>query len=137
VVSGQTPRPGSHVNLPLYSLLTAGFLVALAVIALIFVKADNNTTPVLISIVGLIATTVPSLIAAAYAERTNRDIRNGVVEEKVKSATKEALVEHQVVTRDGPFVGASTQALLDLLAQRHGTQTTADPAHLSDPPGVD
>lgn len=139
-MSGNTPV---RVNLPLASLVTAVTLVAIAVVALILVKPGAETTPVLISIVGLIVSTVPSLIAAAYSERTSRDIRNGVVEAKMKTAARQALEEHQVLTRDGPFVGASTQALLDLLAQRHGSEPVASstakltPFAPPDTPGVD
>jgi hypothetical protein len=90
------------------------------------VFVDASRMPQVVILMGIVASTIPSLIASAYAERTNRDLRNGVVEAKTQIGASRALVEHAVVTRDGPFVAASTQALLDLLAQRHGDQPTAD-----------
>lgn len=116
----------SRTNLPVVSLLAAVSLIGIAVVALIFVHLDDRTTPVFLSLIGLIVTTVPSLIAAAYAERVSKDVRNGVVEAKTKTAVKEALNEHQVVTRDGPFVAASTEALLRVLADRGVTPTPTD-----------
>lgn len=124
--------PGPGTNLPVFSLLAAVAFLALGVAALIFV--DASRMPQVLILIGLVASTIPSLIASAYAERTNRDLRNGVVEAKVKSGVKDALVEHQVVTRDGPYVAASTQALLEILQQRHGdsTDTTVpEPSPLS------
>lgn len=118
--------PGGTTNVPLYSLLTAVALVGLGVLALIFVKPGEATTPQLVIIIGLVATAVPACIGAAFAERTSRDVRNGVLIQQVKTGATQALVEHNVVTRDGPYVAASTQALLDLLGERHGTASGQD-----------
>jgi hypothetical protein len=116
-----------RTNLPVISIIAAVSLVGLAIVALIFVHLDDRTTPVFLSVIGLIVTTVPSLIAAAYAERVSKDVRNGVVEDKVRTATKDALAEHGVVTRDGPFVAASTEALLRLLQETHDRAQDGSP----------
>lgn len=123
--SSGTPR--ASTNLPVYSLIAAVVFVGLAVAALVFVPADDVRITQVVLLVGLVVSTVPSLIASAYSERTSRDVRNGVLVDQVKVGTKQALTEHGVVTRDGPYVHATTQALLDLLSQRHGTEQTADP----------
>lgn len=119
--------PGPTTNLPFYSLIAAVLFVALAVLALVFVPRDDTRMAQLVLVIGLIVTTVPSLIASAFAERTSRDVRNGVLVDQVKTGTKQALVEHNVVTRDGPYVAATTQALLDILQDRHGQYAPPEP----------
>lgn len=42
-------------------------------------------------LIGLIVTTIPSLLGSAFAERTSRDIRNGVLENVVQSGAQAAL----------------------------------------------
>lgn len=72
-------------NLPLYSLTAVILFVAFGVTGAVVADNDN----VLQLMIGLIITTVPSLIAAAFAERASRDIRNGVVKDKVKEGLHE------------------------------------------------
>lgn len=123
-----TNRRGPQAgNLPLYALITAGGFLALAVAAIIFTDPDKQTTPVFMSVIGLILTTIPSLIAAGFAERASRDIRNGVVEEKAKDGAKQALVEHQVITRDGPAMTLAMSALASLL-EKNTSATQANTA---------
>lgn len=85
--NGRDPRLNS--NLPIYALICAVAFFALAVAALAVVDLDDNTTPGLLMLVGLVVTTVPSLVAAAFSERAARDIRNGTVTQKVKDALQE------------------------------------------------
>jgi hypothetical protein len=119
--------PRATTNLPLLSLATAVALVGLGVIALIFVPAGSASTPQLVIIIGLVATAVPACIAAAFAERTSRDVRNGVLVQQAKAGASQALIEHNVVTRDGPYVAATTQALLEILQARHGDSDDTAP----------
>ena len=130
-IDGQGKIPGG-MNLPVLSLLTAVLFLALAVVALVFVPKDDTRMTQVVLLVGLVASTVPSLIASAFAERTNRDIRNGVLVHQAKTGASQALVEHNVVTRDGPYVAATTQALLEILQQRHGDHLPPPP--VADPP---
>lgn len=120
-----TPRPST--NLPLLSLGAAVLFVALAVLALVFVPKDDQRLTQVVLLVGLVVSTVPSLIASAYSERTSKDMRNGVMIQQVKVGTKQALTEHNVVTRDGPYVAATTQALLEILQARHGGSADTTP----------
>lgn len=55
-------------------------------------------------IIGLVISTVPALVAAAYAERASRDIRNGTVTQKAREGTTRAL-------RDTGMVEATSQAM--------------------------
>lgn len=83
-------------NLPVWSLGSAVILVAMAIVGLGIIDLDENSSPIFLMIVGLIVTTVPSLISAAYSERISRDIRNGTVTEKVKDALDEKGVTEAV-----------------------------------------
>ncbi len=78
-------------KMPIYALSAAFGMLVLAVVLLLFTDPEQQTTPVFVSIVGLIITTIPSLLAAAFAERAVRDIRNGVLKGKVKEAINETL----------------------------------------------
>lgn len=121
------PGPIKGGNLPIYSLIAAVLFVGLAVVALVFVPQDDQRMTQVVLLIGLVVSTVPSLIAAAFSERVSRDVRNGVAAEQARRGAAAALADHGVVTRDGPYVAATTQALLDLLAQRHGDHQTAGP----------
>lgn len=125
-VADHTPT-NRATNLPVLSLGAAVLFVALAVLALVFVPKDDQRLTQVVLLVGLVVSTVPSLIASAYSERTSKDMRNGVMVDQVKTGARQALVEHNVVTRDGPYVAATTQALLDILQTRHGASTDTSP----------
>lgn len=117
-------RANTRNNLPLYSLGSAILLLLSAVIAVVVVDPSKQSTPVFISVMGLILTTVPSLLAAAFAERTARDVRNGVVEEKVRNGAHQAMREAGVITREGPAVTLAMESLAALLKQN--TKVTED-----------
>lgn len=120
-------------NLPYASLASAVLLIIVGAVVVVSGNGGENGGAILI---GLVVTTIPSLIAAAFAERNAKDIRNGTVTEKVRQGTHKALDEAGVVTRDGPAVqaamtasAASTAALTALLqrlepAVEHNTEVT-------------
>lgn len=87
-MSNRDNTPGSG-NLPVYALAAAVVLVLAALGSLLFVDPESKSTPQLYIVVGLIVTTVPSLIAAAFAERVSRDVRNGTLKGKVVDALDE------------------------------------------------
>lgn len=92
-------------------------IVAAVVVALSITKAlDNRSTPLVVTLLSIVGTAFPALVAAAYSERAARDIRNGVVREQVRRGSREAIRDEQVVTRDGPVVTAELAALTELLA---------------------
>lgn len=97
-------------------------------------KLDDRATPLVVSLLGMVATIVPGLVAATYSERASRDIRNGTVVAKaregavqafadpmakaqLRQAAGEALEDKQVVTRVGPVVTAELAALTQLLGE--------------------
>jgi uncharacterized membrane protein len=85
-------------NIPIIaSIMAAVFLIA-AVVMVMFTNEDRATTPQFVTLIGLVVTTIPSLIAAAFAERSSRDIRNGVVTDKAKDGALKALEESGVTT---------------------------------------
>lgn len=148
----QTTIP-ARTNAPLYSLGAGVALVALAILALTVIPERNQSQTFIV--VGLIVTTVPSLIAAGFAERSSRDIRNGVVEEKVKTGATRALVETGVTdVVDASGRGASSTAAIDALTAHtaaltsvlqtmspapsypDGTVYSSDPAEDGTPPPV-
>lgn len=74
-------------NFPWTTVVVLAILVtALIVLSLIRNESANLIIPVLVGL-------IPGLLAAGYAERTNRDVRNGVVQHKAKEGAKEALAE--------------------------------------------
>lgn len=77
---------------------------------------DDRTTPLALTLMGLIASTVTSLVGALYSARTSADLRNGTVVAKVKEGTHEALREAEVVTRHGPVATESTRAMTEQTA---------------------
>lgn len=103
-MSDRTP-PTARTNPPLYSLLSLVVLVG-AVVALI-VSGHANESGVYIAVV---AAAVPGLVAAASSERVARDIRNGVMQDKVRQGAHEAIAEAEVLTRPGPVVQSHLEA---------------------------
>jgi hypothetical protein len=87
-MSGNNGIP-PRTNTPVFSLLAAILLIGLAIVGLVVVPDSRQNQ--LYIIVGLIVTTVPSLIAASYAERIGKDIRNGVLTQKVQEGAQAAL----------------------------------------------
>lgn len=81
-------------HLPLYATVSIVVMVIAATFLLIF--ANPASAPSLVIVVGMIATTIPSLVAAVFSERTNRDLRNGVLKDKVKEGAAEALEESKL-----------------------------------------
>ncbi len=103
-------------NRPIYSLVAAIILVALVIVALIVVPHERNDQ--LLIVVGLIVSTVPSLLAAGFAERTARDVRNGVVQQKAREGAQQALDDSGVTdVVNATQRGASTVAAIAALSQ--------------------
>jgi hypothetical protein len=112
-IQGST-QISTRTNLPVFTLGAAVIFVMLAILGFIFIPAGNVIAQE--TLVGLIVTTVPSLIAAAFAERTGRDVRNGVMEQKVKDGATKALQDTgvtDVVNASGR--GASSAAAIQAL----------------------
>ena len=61
---------------------------------------DAATTPLILTVLGLVGTTIPALIAAAFAERAARDIRNGVLQNQVRKGAHDALREQRIADWD-------------------------------------
>lgn len=106
-------------NAPHYTLGAGVLLVVVALFAAM--ATDDRDT--LRTLLGLIVTTVPSLLAAGYAERASRDIRNGTVTEKARQGTVAAMEEVGVVdvveaTNRGQGSLLAMQALAALLEER-------------------
>lgn len=78
-------------NVPLYATVAAIVLVITGAVLVIFSNPEQS--PSTIIVLGLIATSVPSLVGAIFSERASRDIRNGVVLNKVKEGARQALTE--------------------------------------------
>lgn len=94
-------------NAPIYALGSAVLMLGAGAVVVMSGHGGANGGNLLI---GLVVTTIPSLIAAAFAERTARDVRNGTVTEKARLGASKAISEAGVVTRDGPAVQAAMQA---------------------------
>lgn len=112
------PNPPQPVtNAPVYSIITiALFLASMTVIIVTGHTGDGGL------LIGLGISTLPSLVASVYAERTARDVRNGVVQEKARQGASEAIQEHKVVTRDGPGMTLAMESLAELLAEKRNNE---------------
>jgi hypothetical protein len=121
-IQGST-QISTRTNLPVFTLGAAVIFVMLAILGFIFIPAGNVIAQE--TLVGLIVTTVPSLIAAAFAERTGRDVRNGVMEQKVKDGSIKALKETGVTdVVDASGRGASSAAAIAALTASTNALTT-------------
>jgi hypothetical protein len=80
---------------------------------------DSNSTPILAGFLAVIGSTVPSVLALIKVESVSNDIRDGVVEEKVRLGTTKAIEETMVVTRNGPAVMAEIEALRSIVASNN------------------
>lgn len=77
-----------------------------------------------ITVIGLVANSIPSILALLKSEATQNDLRNGVVKNNVKDAIEEA----HVITTESPLVAESSQttnAALRALTQLLETNTAA------------
>lgn len=72
-------------------------LLAILIGALVGLSFAPDTTPVH-DILPILSGALPGLLAAAYAERTSRNLHNGVVEEKAKEGAMQALQETGVTS---------------------------------------
>lgn len=127
-----TPRD----NRPTVAALSAAVVFFLLIVGAVVILAmgerlDATTTPLVITLLGVVVSAVPALISAAFAERASKDIRNGTLVAKTQEGTTRALKAHgaevaklgatqaieeqQVVTRTGPVVTAELLALTKIL----------------------
>jgi ribose 1,5-bisphosphokinase PhnN len=104
----QVARRTIPPNAPHYSLAAGVLLVVVGIVAAVLTDSRDTLNALLV----LIVTTVPSLLAAGYAERASRDIRNGTVTEKARQGTHKALEESGVTE----VVAASNKGQASLLA---------------------
>lgn len=97
-----------------------GLGVAIVVAVVITGGVTAVSTPWIVSILGLIATTVPSILAMLSAGDVKAKLDNG----HIQSEVTKALESNQVITRDGPAATAALLALKQLLEQN--TQVTKE-----------
>ena len=115
-------------NTPIYSLIAFALMIGFAVIVVVTGHGEDDGGALLI---GLAVTTIPSLVAALYSERTSRDVRNGVVVEKVRQGTHVALKESGVqevvdMSQRGETTLVAMQALTKLLERREATDSKSN-----------
>jgi hypothetical protein len=121
----------AYSNTPRIALITAAVLIGGAVATFAVVQDSEGLAIV-------VASTVPSLLAAAFAERASRDIRNGTVTEKAREGAVEALQDTgvvQAVEEGKQTTPAALTALIMLLSDRLELDAE-ERAHLAetDPP---
>lgn len=92
-------------------------------------ELDETSTPLVVSLIGIVVTTVPAVLGMAYSERVSRDVRNGVLVKQTKEGAAQAIAEQQVMTRTGPVATAELAALTHLLQEvrRHPTDAPQTP----------
>lgn len=107
-----------HIHLPILSIIGAAVFLSIAAVLLIVVDPEQQSTPAFVAIIGLIASTIPGLIAAVYSERASRDIRNGTVTDKAAEGAQKALDNTgitEVVANSQQTSNAALQALTRIL----------------------
>lgn len=134
-------NPILPVSVPRWALLAAAVVMVaigatVALIAATSQRLNTQGTPLLVTIVGLIGTSVPAILAAAFAERASRDIRNGVVVAKVKQGATEAIRETNVVTVGDQYTNLAMDSLATLLRDLGERQSRDRPGgrRSTDPP---
>lgn len=90
-MSNNNTNYGGASNLPIVSICAAVVLVIFAGFLVIFTPSTSINEAH--DVIALVITLVPTLIAAAFAERASRDIRNGVVADKAKEGATQALID--------------------------------------------
>lgn len=108
-------------NVPLYSIIAATVFLTLAVILVIFADPHNIET---ITLIGFILSTIPSILASVFSEKSNKAITNGVVQEKARLGTTQALQETGV-TAVASIAGDSTKLAMEALKQLLEVNTAA------------
>jgi len=73
-------------NTPYLAFATIALFVTAVVVLIITDHAEDSTL-----FIGFVITTCPSIVAAIFAERAAKDIRNHVVQEKARAGTEQAL----------------------------------------------
>lgn len=110
-------------NIPVVTLVALVLTVVALVLLILFGDPARSAT-----FEGILIGAVPSLLAAAYSERSSRDIRNGTVTDKARQGARAALDESgvtEVVQNAGQHqaayvdtLNAHTAALVQLLTTK-------------------
>lgn len=109
---------------PVLAVITVIAFLFTAVVLILF--SNPSESPETMTVIQLVVMTVPGLIAAAFAERASRDIRNGVIEEKAKEGAKQALDEKGVTeVVEASQRGATTVLAMQALTRLLETNTEA------------
>ena len=92
-VNTRKPRSNDerwHIS-PLGALLLGLAVVAAMIVGVAFSPGgfSTATTPVVVSILGICASTVPSVLALLKADEVHKDMHNGVITDKVREALDE------------------------------------------------
>lgn len=120
------------------SIIAGVVLVALAIVGiLVSLALGKDSSPALLQIIGLIVISVPGLIGAGYAERNQRDIRNGVVADKAREGAVAALQETgvtDVVNTSRESTVLAMRALTQLLETNTAATVTNTEAHKHESP---
>jgi hypothetical protein len=120
-----TERRGLPLNAPVLAIISALTLMAFAVVVIVTGYGGESSGQLLVA---LILSTVPSLIAAAFAERASRDIRNGVVTAKARKGAQAALDDTGLTEWEGQLMELTAQvarntshieALYDVARRQH------------------
>lgn len=124
-----TPTPASMTPARLWaSVVVIVVLIGAAVALVLFSNPDQ--APATATILAIIVAALPGAVAAIFAERASRDMRNGVVAEKAFQGAAAAIDAKQVMTRTGPVVTAELAALQRLLeANTTATQINTNALH--------
>ena len=116
----------SPSSTPLVSLGTLGLLLGTGLVLVLTGKADKGSGLTLLAIV---LGNLPGAIAAIYAERTSRDVRNGVVVDKSRQGAVAALADTQLVPEDNEAVQS---ARAEIERHQHGTRRREESDQESD-----
>ena len=135
LVPGGVPK----VALLVTALCLFGVVAAVVTALSLSGRLDARSTPLVVTLVGFVVTTVPALLGATYSERASRDIRNGVVVDRARVGAAQAIREEQVITNTNDAAmterareGAAQAIRDEQVITRTGPVVTAEVAALTE-----
>jgi hypothetical protein len=84
-----------HRSLALASIVTLFGLFVAMVVSLAYIdKLDASSTPLIVTLLGLLTTTIPSLVALAKIEDVKKDVENGRISDTANKMLKRYLEDY-------------------------------------------
>jgi hypothetical protein len=110
----------------LWVIVTIIGAVAAVTIAGIAFGLDEKTTPIVVTVLGIAASVLPSVLALIKVDQVHTEVTNGNMERKILAGAEKAIENKEVLTRDGPVVSTQLAAIQHLLETREAKDIRRD-----------